>query len=173
MWAVNYIKWATWQQCHYYGWLSTYDANGALMFYKTYWKQRFNCEITFHGGLDDIHDEIYHWYAGQYNFGLVEKIEGLTWYIIKRPWTLHTHGFVDIFPEQLFCKISFKILFSPIILPTMLRGGGGVLHHLFLPWGSISVTKCDQDTAFNFFQQKEGFIQIEIVPLLKKVLNLR
>ncbi len=33
------------------------------MFCKTYWKQRFNYEIKFYGGLDDIHDGIYHWYA--------------------------------------------------------------------------------------------------------------
>ncbi len=28
-----------------------------------YWKQRFNYEIKFHGGLGDIHDDIDHWYA--------------------------------------------------------------------------------------------------------------
>ncbi len=30
---------------------------------KTYWKQRFNYEIKLHGGLDNIHGDIYHWYA--------------------------------------------------------------------------------------------------------------
>ncbi len=42
---------------------STQDDDGALMFCKTYWKQRFNYEIKLNGGLDDIHDDIYHWYA--------------------------------------------------------------------------------------------------------------
>ncbi len=44
-------------------WSSTHDADGALIFCKMYWKQRFNYEIKLHGGLDDIHDDICHWYA--------------------------------------------------------------------------------------------------------------
>ncbi len=44
-------------------WSSMHDADEALMFCKTYWKQRFYYEIKLHGGLDDIHDDIYHWYA--------------------------------------------------------------------------------------------------------------
>ncbi len=48
-------------------------------------------------------------------------------------------------------KMCFKILFSARILPTML-GGGGCTSPSFCHDGlSISVTKCDQDTAFNFF----------------------
>ncbi len=65
--------------------VTTHDADGALMFCKTYWKHRFNYEIKFHGDLDDIHDDIYHWYAlywGSVHFLLVEKIEGPTWYKI-------------------------------------------------------------------------------------------
>ncbi len=41
----------------------THDAVGALIFCKTYWKQRFNYEIKLQGGLDNIHDNICHWYA--------------------------------------------------------------------------------------------------------------
>ncbi len=44
-------------------WSSTHDADGMLMFCKTCWKQRFNYEIKLQGGLDDKHDDIYHWYA--------------------------------------------------------------------------------------------------------------
>ncbi len=44
-------------------WSSTHDADGVLIFCKTYWKQRFNYEVKLHGGLDYIHDDISHWYA--------------------------------------------------------------------------------------------------------------
>ncbi len=47
-------------------WLSTYDADGVLMFWKTYWKQTFNYEIKLHDGQGDIHKEIYHWHALYY-----------------------------------------------------------------------------------------------------------
>ncbi len=47
-------------------WSSMPDADGVLMLCKMYWKQRFNYEIKLHGGLDDIHDDIYHWYALYY-----------------------------------------------------------------------------------------------------------
>ncbi len=46
--------------------------------------------------------------AGQYNSLLVEKIEGPTWYKIKRPCPLHTCGFDDIFPNSCFTKFVLR-----------------------------------------------------------------
>ncbi len=76
MWALNYIKHVSvGGSRNDIALLSTYDANGALMFFKTYWKQKFNYEIKLHGGLDDIHDDIYitdmPYIAGQFTFLLV------------------------------------------------------------------------------------------------------
>ncbi len=51
----------------------------------------------------------------------------------------------------------------------MLQKGGVYTSPTFLQGGSISVAKCDQDTAFKlFFIYKKGFIQSEIGSQLKK-----
>ncbi len=130
--------------------VTTHNADGALMFCTMYWKQRFNYEIKFHCSLDDIHDDIDHCYAlccGSEQFLLVEKIEGPTLCKIKLPWPLHTSGFVDIFPNSCLAKVVLRFYFQQeYYLQCSVGGGGGTSS--FLPWGSISVTKCDEDTAF-------------------------
>ncbi len=64
MWALNYIKCVSVGGSHNnVSLLSMHGADGALIFFKTYWKQRFNYEIKLYGGLDDIHEDIYHWYV--------------------------------------------------------------------------------------------------------------
>ncbi len=67
--------------------------DGALIFCKTYWKQRFNYEIKLHGGLDDI-DDIYHSYVlscKSVHFFVGLKDRGTDFVLIERPWPLpHT-----------------------------------------------------------------------------------
>ncbi len=98
-------------------WSSTHNADGELLFCKTYWKQRFNYEIQLHSGLDDIHDDIYHSYVlscRSVHFFVGLKDRGTDFVLIKRLWPIHTHGFVDIFLQPLTSGHSSTTATKPL-----------------------------------------------------------
>ncbi len=98
-------------------WSSMHDGDGALMFCKTYWKQRVTYEIKLHGGQDDIHDDICHWYvlscrSDHFFVGLKDR--GTDFVLIKWPWPLHTRGLVDIFLQPLTSEHSSTTATRPL-----------------------------------------------------------
>ncbi len=111
-------------------WSSTHDSDGAPMFCKTYWKQRFNYEIKLHVGQDDIHVEIYHWYAlycRSVHFFVGLKDCGTTLYKLKdldlsihvglltffrNPWRVDTRQQQP--PDLYFCFVIDSLIYLTI-----------------------------------------------------------
>ncbi len=103
MWVVNYIKCVSVGGSH----IDVTIKCGSTMRI-----ENKDYEIKLHGGQDDVHEEIYHWYALYY--GLVQFFVGLS--TAKRSidrlgiklndLDLSTHSFVDIFLNSCFSKLA-------------------------------------------------------------------